>query len=253
MRVISPRRSATKCPVQTIGTCADHHAPVTRRRWPGIGGVPSRLVAALVPVLVVAAMGPEADAQYQPGVRLLNEALTGSTEVLIRTAAALPNAPGDVFLGGRIDPNGATLIGLTADGGLLGTTSLSPRQGWIYQASAIQGGNVVMAGMAARQSGSNVYQAMLFARYLADGSLDGSFGSRGLVTQDFGSDSAYVNDLAVDGSGRLIGVGRIQYPGGSRGSSSGSRPMGPSTPRSGTGAFSTSTSGRTGSPTTSRC
>ncbi len=50
------------------------------------------------------------------------------------------------------------------------------------------------------------------ARYLADGSLDGSFGNGGVVTTDF-PDHSVAQDVAIDKSGRIVVAGRAASPG----------------------------------------
>ena len=68
-------------------------------------------------------------------------------------------------------------------------------------------GNIVAAGFTAVQ---NAQQASDFAlaRYTADGQLDTTFGTNGLVITSFNGDSASISALGIQSDGKIVAVGR---------------------------------------------
>ena len=73
------------------------------------------------------------------------------------------------------------------------------------EAVAVQpDGKIVVGGLAAKVAGS--LSDFALARYNADGSLDTSFGSGGIVTTDFGGEDAAVA-LAVQADGKIVAAG----------------------------------------------
>jgi uncharacterized delta-60 repeat protein len=67
-------------------------------------------------------------------------------------------------------------------------------------------GRIVVAGTA--QSGSDAETAdFAAARYLADGTLDPSFGNGGIVTTDFAGSMDYGHAVAVEADGKIIVAG----------------------------------------------
>jgi uncharacterized delta-60 repeat protein len=65
-------------------------------------------------------------------------------------------------------------------------------------------GGIVVTG----QTFSGGFQEFALARYNADGSLDTSFGSGGIVTTNFGFDSAFGGALAIQTDGKIVAAGR---------------------------------------------
>ena len=65
-------------------------------------------------------------------------------------------------------------------------------------------GRIVVTG----QTFSGGFQKFALARYNADGSLDTSFGSGGIVTTNFGFDSAFGGALAIQTDGKIVAAGR---------------------------------------------
>ena len=73
------------------------------------------------------------------------------------------------------------------------------------EAVAVQpDGKIVVAGLAAKVAGS--LSDFALARYNADGSLDTSFGTGGIVTKDFGGEDAAVA-LAIQADGKIVAAG----------------------------------------------
>jgi uncharacterized delta-60 repeat protein len=73
---------------------------------------------------------------------------------------------------------------------------------------ALPDGRVLVAGYAAVAVGEQ-FQRFAVARYLPDGTLDGSFGDRGCASFPVGF-GAYVNDLAVQADGKVVLVGPVR-------------------------------------------
>ena len=65
-------------------------------------------------------------------------------------------------------------------------------------------GRIVVAGTS--HGGTTSYDFEL-VRYQSDGALDGSFGSGGLLTSDFGSTSDFARAVAVQADGRILAAG----------------------------------------------
>jgi uncharacterized delta-60 repeat protein len=77
--------------------------------------------------------------------------------------------------------------------------------GWDYAYSvAIQSdGKIVVAGYAPVGGNNN----FALARYNSDGTLDGSFGSGGMVITDFGSDNDRASAIAIQSDGKIVAAG----------------------------------------------
>jgi uncharacterized delta-60 repeat protein len=71
-------------------------------------------------------------------------------------------------------------------------------------------GKVVVAGPAA--TADSPYDRFALARYNADGSLDPSFGTNGIVTTSIGNSDAIPNALAWQPDGKLVAAGMADYP-----------------------------------------
>jgi uncharacterized delta-60 repeat protein len=103
----------------------------------------------------------------------------------------------------RYNPNGSLDMSFSGDGrqttSLVGTDEA--------YGVALQGdGKIVAVGGGA--SVTTGYSDFVLARYNADGSLDTSFSGDGRQTTDFGfGDSDGANDVATQGSGRIVAVG----------------------------------------------
>jgi uncharacterized delta-60 repeat protein len=66
-------------------------------------------------------------------------------------------------------------------------------------------GEILIAGYTLGASNTRDF---LLARYRADGGLDATFGDHGKVTTDVGGGDDFAENLAVDGAGRIVLVGR---------------------------------------------
>lgn len=71
-------------------------------------------------------------------------------------------------------------------------------------------GEIVAAGFTAATNCLCGQQASDFAlaRYTADGQLDATFGTNGLVVTSFNGDSASINALAIQSDGKIVALGR---------------------------------------------
>jgi uncharacterized delta-60 repeat protein len=101
----------------------------------------------------------------------------------------------------RYNPDG-TLDGSFGSGGMV-TTHFAGNSGRAYNVTLQADGKIVAAGY----DGNDSTADFALARYNADGSLDDSFGSGGLVTTDFAGsmDEAYGVTLQADG--RIVAAG----------------------------------------------
>jgi uncharacterized delta-60 repeat protein len=107
----------------------------------------------------------------------------------------------------RYNIDGTLDTGFSSDGKLTTNFTSGPD---VAFGVAIQGdGKIVAAGLA----GSDVWKLGL-ARYMADGSLDTSFGGDGKVTAGFPSGNAYAFGVAVQGDGRIVAAGVASGQGG---------------------------------------
>ncbi len=87
------------------------------------------------------------------------------------------------------------------------TTNFGPGSNEQANAVVVQSdGRIVVGGY----SGADFDPAnAALARYLADGTLDPSFGTGGLVTTDFGAVSAEIRALALQSDGKIVAAGRV--------------------------------------------
>ncbi len=114
---------------------------------------------------------------------------TGSSFMLLARYTPGGTLDGTFGAGGRVAP---------ADERLTYITSL-----------VVQPGDRVVVGGA---SGDGTSQVQGLARYLANGSLDPTFGTAGSTRLPLGSLST-IGDLTVDAAGRLLSTGTVFYPG----------------------------------------
>ena len=81
----------------------------------------------------------------------------------------------------------------------------------IHAVTVDSAGRIVATGEVYRQSDGG--RDMFVVRYLADGTLDATFGVNGVVTIDFAGDRDAGFDLAVDAQDRIVAVGRARRDG----------------------------------------
>jgi uncharacterized delta-60 repeat protein len=131
------------------------------------------------------------------------------------TNAAGPSCCGSDFALARLTSSGA-LDGSFGAGGRVVTDFLPGADNGYDAAHAVllaPDGRIVAAGGGVSTATSVDFAV---ARYLADGSLDATFGNGGLVTTDFVGYPDEIRDLAVDGSGRIVAGGQsCRFPGSS--------------------------------------
>ncbi len=70
-------------------------------------------------------------------------------------------------------------------------------------------GKIVLAGQAAQPHGSARNRDFALARLMSDGSLDGSFGTGGKATTDFGFGDDAANSLVIQRSGHIVLAGQM--------------------------------------------
>jgi uncharacterized delta-60 repeat protein len=122
----------------------------------------------------------------------------------IVVAGTAYNSAQSLFALARYASDGS-LDGSFGTNGLV-TTAFSGFTGADAHSLALQAdGRIVVAGLAARSDDSRQFA---MARYDTDGSLDGSFGTVGLVTTSFpGFSNASATSLAVQADGRIVVAG----------------------------------------------
>jgi uncharacterized delta-60 repeat protein len=116
-------------------------------------------------------------------------------------AAGLAPAPGNDNFGlARYNPNGSLDLSFDGDGRV--TTDFA---GGFDQANAvaIQADGKIVAAGAAAISGTD----LAVARYNADGSLDPSFDSDGMLTTDYGFGSSFAQAVAIQPDGKIVAAG----------------------------------------------
>jgi uncharacterized delta-60 repeat protein len=126
----------------------------------------------------------------------------GASSVLVRPDGTIVAAghSGPYFALSRYLPDGE-LDTSFGTGGKVRTTA-GPNaniSGLVLQAD----GTLLAAGSSSDGSGSD----FVLARYLADGSLDPTFASGGMVTTDFAASTDFAQGLAVESDGRIVVAG----------------------------------------------
>jgi uncharacterized delta-60 repeat protein len=128
-------------------------------------------------------------------------------------AADLVMLPGDRAAVAVAAQRGATfaftLARLAADGRLEGAsfTPIGPRSDFSRAVAVQVDGKVVLVGEVSSMTTANDFG---IARYNADGSLDASFGTGGVLTLDFFGGSDGANDIVIQPDGKLLVVGRAR-------------------------------------------
>jgi uncharacterized delta-60 repeat protein len=122
-------------------------------------------------------------------------ALVGALAVLVASASPAAAAPGD--------------LDTTFDGDGKVTTDFAGSQDGAGGV-AIQGDGKIVAAGSAAVSASNRSLTLDFAlaRYNTDGSLDTTFDGDGLVITDFAGDLDAASDVAIQGDGKIVALGR---------------------------------------------
>jgi uncharacterized delta-60 repeat protein len=119
-----------------------------------------------------------------------------------KIVAAGQGGPGGGFAFARYNTDGS-LDPSFGSGGEVTTHFTSGVE--VVIAVAIQlDGKIVVTG----QTFAGGFQQFALARYNADGSLDASFGSGGIVATNFGFDSAFGGALAIQSNGKIVAAGR---------------------------------------------
>ena len=111
----------------------------------------------------------------------------------------------DALLVARITTAGAALGGTFGSGGMVTTniTTYLNRSSDNANATVVQpDGKVIVAGAT-----SLGFSSFALARYNADGSLDGSFGSGGVVSTSVGTNYAYASAVALQSDGKIVVAG----------------------------------------------
>ena len=161
----------------------------------------------------------------------LSFGVAGQTPVLGALSVLVPLSNGQFVLVGRLvsgqhsagerNPEGFVVVRYNSDGeidGSFGTrgaavTSFPGNNFSGASAAAVQSdGAIVAAGFTAVRNcgGVCLQQASDFAlaRFTADGQLDATFGTNGLVITSFNGDSASINALAIQSDGKIVALGQ---------------------------------------------
>ena len=143
--------------------------------------------------------------------------LSDSTERTVRATAV--QADGKVVIAGSVGTVSSIGVGqifvgrLNADGtvdtsfGADGFTNVAVGPVSIANAVAIQpDGRIVVGGVSEDSASSPTNSIFALVRFNADGSVDTSFGSSGIVTTQFGGNEQ-LDSLAIDANGNILAVG----------------------------------------------
>lgn len=174
----------------------------------------------LVAVLVFGAVGAQAapgdlDGSFGAGGTVVTPISPGVSHELadgmalqadgkiVVVGVAVISGSNDVSLTTRYNPDGSLDASFDGDGKV--TTGFGAGTSFAHGVVIQPDGRIVVAGAAnSSDSGNNFDFALV--RYNADGSLDTSFGSGGMVTTDFGSYDS-VMDIALQPDGRIVVAG----------------------------------------------
>ena len=151
--------------------------------------------------------------------------VSGQSPSLGPASAIVPLSNDQFIVAGTLDsaaplrgtaPQGFALVRYNTNGtidttfGTLGG-AVTPFPGNAYAAAfavAVQSnGDIVAAGQTAVNNPVSGPSSFALARYTANGRLDTTFGTSGLVTTAFGNNSAFVSALAIQADGKIVAVG----------------------------------------------
>jgi uncharacterized delta-60 repeat protein len=106
------------------------------------------------------------------------------------------------FAVARYNSDGSPDTSFGSDGNVITTigTGYSEANGVAIQSD----GKIVIAGLS---KGTSETWDFTLARYGADGAIDPSFGSDGVVTTDFGNTHDYLNSIAIQANGKIVVAG----------------------------------------------
>jgi len=153
------------------------------------------------------------------------EVLTSFGDNISATAAGVAIYPGGkvVVAGSITDPdtfnNDFALARYNANGSLDAsfgsggevTTSFGPDTSDTAVGVAVQADDKIVVAGTVQDFDTDFIDEFGLARYDANGSLDGSFGTGGLVTTSFGPDtSAFAAGLAIQADGKIVVAGTVQ-------------------------------------------
>jgi uncharacterized delta-60 repeat protein len=141
---------------------------------------------------VTTAIGPKQDEAY---------AVALQPDGKIVVAGRIFNGTNFDFALLRYHPNGSLDNSFHTTG--IVTTAIGPNNDEAYAVTIQADGKIVVAGHA--DNGTNADFALL--RYLPDGTLDGSFGSAGIVRTDFGTHDDKAMAMALQTDGKIVVAG----------------------------------------------
>ena len=133
-------------------------------------------------------------------------------KIVVAGYTALPTALTDDIVVLRFNNDGSPDLGFGSGGKVVTDVAGSTDRA---HAVAVQAdGRIVIAGIATLGSGVNLDQDVALVRYLADGSLDASFGNGGKVTTNVGGRTDFGYAIALQADGRIVVAGRVGINGG---------------------------------------
>ena len=168
-------------------------------------------------------------AQYNADGSLdLSFGVVGQTPTLGQPSAIAPASNGQFVLVGAltsgqpsltVKPQGFAVVRYNSDGTIDATFGARGAAITNFPGNSFSGagpvavqsnGDIVAAGFTAAQNCLCARQASDFAlaRYTADGQLDTTFGTDGLVITSFNGDSASISALAIQSDGKIVALGR---------------------------------------------
>ena len=120
---------------------------------------------------------------------------------------------GSEFAVARYNANGSLDSSFGGDGKV--TTDIAGGQDYAY-AVAVQGDGKIIAAGSANLNAASFYTRFTLVRYNADGSLDASFGTAGIVSTDFFGTNNAATSIALQPDGRIVVAGSAEEAGADR-------------------------------------
>lgn len=102
----------------------------------------------------------------------------------------------------KLDPSGSLLDEFD-------TVVFNNQLAYVFGLAEQADGKIVAAGLVSGSGFVATTYDIGVARFLADGSLDASFGTNGIFTYDSDNDQDYAQDVIVDPQGRILVAGRV--------------------------------------------
>jgi uncharacterized delta-60 repeat protein len=135
-------------------------------------------------------------------------AVQADGKVLMAGRAWMGTTNGNDFAVARFNADGS--IDSTFGNNGLVITNMGASSDTVYAIKVMSDGKIVVAGETTR---SGMGTDFALARYNADGTLDGTFGSGGKVYTDFSNSTDQARSIALTGSGQIVVAGTVTIAG----------------------------------------